>query len=75
MGWAWGGKACVFKVCDSLACFNAGHAVKVQIAEEFILLDREVIIIWIGTGKKSGLVFFSVELPTNLASWILCPYF
>lgn len=40
MGWAWGGKACVFKVCDSLACFNAGHAVKVQIAEEFILLDR-----------------------------------
>lgn len=45
MGWGGGDRRGLgaFKqsVRVSLACFNAGHAVIAQVAEVFVLLDRE----------------------------------
>lgn len=43
MDWGDGSRGCVFKwsVIVSLACCNAGHALIVQIADVFVLLDRE----------------------------------
>lgn len=43
MGWGGGGRGLgLFKqsVIVNLACFNAGHAVIVQVDEVFVLLDR-----------------------------------